>query len=206
MTKKILLVLFFNIILYSIAIIYFDSKDYQMYSIVTQLITLGIAYLLSLFEEKEINTKLILENDTSVLLAVIIIVLNAVIGIFNIIHTIDLIDFNQEQIDLNLKNLVIYTSSASIILSQIGGFFIQLFLIYFLSVIMDFELRVKEIFMILGTAYLGFFIISAASLAFNIFTLETFPSVAEFNSEMEASNSRIILGKLGEYMTLNIAI
>jgi hypothetical protein len=209
MKVKIFIILFFNILIYSLILLNFDNENYQLYSVVAQVITLLLLYsVCSLNKSENEKTKKnpILGKDTSFLIAFLLITLNAVIGIFNIIYTVDLINFNQEEINVNVKNLVIYTSSATIIFSQIGGFFIQLFLIYFLSVIIDLEVRIKEVFLILGTAYFGFFLISVASLIINMFTLDSFNSIEEFTQVMDSSILRIILGKFGEYLTLNIAI
>ncbi len=70
---------------------------------------------------------------------------------------------------------------------------------------MNLDLNFTQVFKILGVSFIGFFIVSVITCSYNLIYLEDYESITEFNAYASNSMTYLILGKLGEYITLVIA-
>lgn len=203
-----LYLLLINTLIFTVSINYLGLNNFQMASVISQVVSLIIIFFaIKFFKIKNSVTIKSVSTEFPIYIVLIIVIGNALIGIINLDYLLELIDFTElnEASGMNIEKFSMFTGSASIIISQAGGFVIQIFLTYFLSEILDIEIRFKEVFSLLGTAYLGFLIISIIIFAYNVFFLEHFSSFSEFKDVTKNSTLYLIMGKSGEYITLCLA-
>lgn len=138
------------------------------------------------------------------LLIATIVVGNAILGIFNLQHILSFVNFSEvnQETSVNIGNISLVTGSLSIIISQIGGWFLQVILVYLLAVLLDTKNNFSFYAKIVGFAYVGFFLSSLVLLIYNLFSFSEMLPMEAFYETMQNSNLRIIIGKAGEFWTL----
>lgn len=209
MKKLVVLLLLVNTLLYAILLELMGKSNFQITSVIAQSLAMLIALaVLPYFNTKQVFTEVPLSKLFPVYIVLIIVFGNAVIGIFNLDYILSRISFAalNESTGMDIGKISNYTGGASIFISQSGGFFLQIFLIFFLSQLLDVEMKFKDVFRLTGIAYIGFFIISAVMYVYNLITLDTYGSLNEFNDQIKNAKINMIVGKFGEYATLCIAI
>lgn len=149
---------------------------------------------------KEVNLR---EHGFQLVVATIVIG-NALLGIINLQHVLSFVDFSETNREMNadLGSISFITGSLSIIISQVGGWFLQIILVYLLAVILDTDNTFSFYVKIVGLAYVGFFLSSLILLGFNLFSFTESVNFKNFYDSMSSSNIRIIIGKIGEFWTL----
>ena len=193
-----------NIIAYILLISYniFDLKHFQIASIISEVFTLllfTIVYPL----KKTADLKPLRFKKAH---AIVIVLLNAILTVASIWYLYSIIDFASisEKTKTDVKSMALLYNSFFVFLSQTGGWFIQTFLTYMLAVFTGIDIPFTIAAKAIGVAYTGFLLFTLIILLYNIFFLKEFSSFEQFNTYISLSKIHIILGKMGEFMTLSI--
>lgn len=137
-----------------------------------------------------------------------IIILNALINIFGFLILQSHFDFSKITSSENIfkiKSIVSVVSILTIIMAQIGGYFLQSILIYSLFILFDVNIEFRKFLTQLTLAYSGFMIIGIISVFINLFIFYDV-SIDQNNYKNILQNNIIfqLTGKFGEYLTLTI--
>lgn len=180
------------------------SQNFQLISVYAELGTLLILLVLNIhrgynieIEEEEVNKNYYF---------LIYVIGSALIGILNIYFVYSTIDFSEinSKTNSNFYITVITLNSSFITIGQVGGWFIQLIITILIALLIDLEISLKLISKLLSVSYFGFFIGSVIGIVYNTIFLEHFSNFTELNDFVKTSHSHLIIGKLGEFLTLAI--
>lgn len=210
MIQKLTVLLIVNILsFYTFLSFTFGYSEFQSASIAAETFTLLLGIVLALNSR---NKAFELYESTSnwipTYFIFLIIVGNAIIGIINLDFVFSQVDFGEleRKTGFNVKRISTITGSATIFIAQTGGFFIQLFLTYFLVQIFNVKLDFIDAFKTVGFAYIGFVVASILTYSHNLLYLDYYYSIGDFNQYASTSLPYLLIGKLGEYLTLLIAV
>lgn len=206
MIKLTSFLLLFNILAFCFFIVFIFQKDeFQYASIISETSTLLVGILLF----AKINSRRMdFAFKPPLYLVIIVIVGNAVVGILNLDYITSQINFDEvnQKTGFDILKISMISSSLSIFLSQVGGYFVQAFLTIFLIQIIGVNIKAIDVFKALGIAYSGFLFISIIIYIYNLYYLDYFYSFKEFDFFICNSTFYLITGKVGEYLTLLIAV
>ncbi len=128
-----------------------------------------------------------------------VLILNLVGGIIAMLVVSEKISGNERLIEI-----VTNISLLSMVITQIGGWFLQACLVYMFSFIIGGDGSFNKYLMIVGIGYTGFMILSYILIGVNIIIFPNEIGLNEFNETTANSSIHMILGKAGEYYTLTL--
>jgi hypothetical protein len=118
-------------------------------------------------------------------------------GILNSQMIYNLMDASDNVI-IMAKGITFFT----LIITQVGGWFVQSCFIYMLSFILGGNKPFNNYLALVGFAYIGFFITSVLTILINAFFVPDQLNPFEFKELIEQSMLHGIIGKAGEYWSL----
>ncbi|GJQ06640.1 hypothetical protein CAPN010_07980 [Capnocytophaga cynodegmi] len=182
----------------------FGTENFHSISLISLVSSILIINFLG---EKSIETdkfNIIKNNYHRILngkIVLLIIIANALINIINVIYISDMVTFELE----TQKTIFRYVPIATVVIAQIGGWFLQAVLIFILAELLGASKPFSYYLKILGFSYIGFLISSIIGFIYNLSVIERGISVSKLQSIVYGRMEHIILGKYGEYLTLSIA-
>jgi len=204
---KTLFFLIYSSLTYLILLYVFGYNNFHILSIISLTFSLSLICIVSYFDKKNIQKnqkKYFLKLSYKLLsnhIIVSIIVINAIINVVNIIYISNIISFDAEEQKSMFQILPVIT----VLIAQIGGWFFQSILIFILAELLGTEKKYNLYLKIIGFAYIGFFLSSTIGFSYNVIILKQNITIEELKFIVNDSPIHIILGKLGEYITLAIA-
>ncbi len=199
-----------SVLLISCIIIFVNTKNIHIYSLVSISLTILILSLVfpinNGFNKKSGDLKIDFFNKYSkkTTFAFTITIVNVILGVASLIMLSGKINFNaaSENSGTNIKNLFLTSNIISIFIVQFGGWFLQSVLLYFTCILFNQDFKFKVILNITGLSYLGFLITTLVLFLFNYFSFPENVPIEEFNNLSLSNNFSPTFGKIGEYLTL----
>lgn len=181
----------------------FGTEDFHLFSVVSLMLSI---LMINFLGEKSIEAdkiSIIKNNYHRILnekIVLLIITANALINIINIVYISDMVIFELE----TQKTIFRYVPIATVVIAQIGGWFLQAVLIFILAELLGASKPFSYYLKILGFSYIGFLISSMLGFFYNVFVIEKGINISELQSIVYGGMVHILLGKYGEYLTLSI--
>jgi len=213
MKNKLLLCLLTLILLLTVGLIFFENTSTHLISAGVIIATLSAFFLLSdSIEEDEASEEWMhsiffplnvdLRHKETMYYAFAVVILSAVVGIVNLFFFMDKVDFSSVQSDFNIKRTILFSNTISVVLVQIGGFFLQAFLTTILINIVGGTSTFENVLKITGLSYFGFLLSAMISFLYNFFALPDSLMLEDLQNAMTGNFELKLIGKSFEYYSL----
>lgn len=191
---------------YIILLLVFGIERYNLSSIVGQLIALGVLRIFAWEDLQTFSAQDMSKTKTSMKiqnLAVILVVANTLVGIFNLLFLNSKLLFNKSG-GIDEQAIFIYSGIIGIILAQTVGWIFQGFVVKLFATFIGAEGTLTLYLNLTGYSYVGFLVLSCYTFVYNVFVITHNIPVNDFNVEMASSWAHIVPSKIAEIIVIAV--